>query len=29
MPHGSNYAGKEFWARGYFFSTVGFDEEMV
>jgi REP element-mobilizing transposase RayT len=29
MPHGSNYAGKEFWARGYFVSTVGLDEEMV
>ena len=24
-----NYAGKEFWARGYFVSTVGLDEDMV
>ena len=24
-----NYAGEEFWARGYFVSTVGLDEEMV
>jgi putative transposase len=24
-----NYSGEEFWARGYFVSTVGLDEEMV
>ena len=24
-----NYAGEEFWARGYFVSTVGLDEDMV
>jgi|TARA_R110000868_G_C10501614_1_gene731224 putative transposase len=24
-----NFAGEAFWARGYFVSTVGLDEEMV
>ena len=24
-----NFAGEHFWARGYFVSTVGLDEEMV
>ncbi len=24
-----NFAGESFWARGYFVSTVGLDEEMV
>ena len=24
-----NYSGKSFWARGYFVSTVGADEEVV
>jgi putative transposase len=24
-----NYAGKEFWARGYFVSTVGLDDGIV
>ena len=24
-----NFSGEEFWARGYFVSTVGLDEEMV
>jgi len=24
-----NFTGEEFWARGYFVSTVGLDEEMV
>ncbi len=24
-----NFAGENFWARGYFVSTVGLDEEMV
>ena len=24
-----NYAGEAFWARGYFVSTVGLDEEIV
>jgi len=24
-----NYKGESFWARGYFVSTVGLDEEMV
>lgn len=29
MNRGRNYAGYSFWARGYFVSTVGRDEEMV
>ena len=24
-----NFAGKKFWARGYYVSTVGLDEEVV
>ena len=24
-----NFAGEQFWARGYYVSTVGLDEEMV
>ena len=24
-----NFTGKRFWARGYFFSTVGLDEVIV
>lgn len=24
-----NFAGENFWARGYFVSTIGLDEEMV
>jgi len=24
-----NFTGEHFWARGYFVSTVGFDEDMV
>lgn len=24
-----NFTGKNFWARGYFVSTVGRDEELV
>ena len=24
-----NFSGEHFWARGYFVSTVGLDEEMV
>ena len=24
-----NYTGESFWARGYFVSTVGLDEEVV
>ena len=24
-----NFAGENFWARGYFVSTVGLDEEVV
>ena len=24
-----NFAGEHFWARGYYVSTVGLDEEMV
>ena len=26
---GRNFTGESFWARGYFVSTVGLDEEMV
>jgi putative transposase len=26
---GRNFTGEVFWARGYFVSTVGLDEEMV
>jgi putative transposase len=24
-----NFSGEAFWARGYFFSTIGLDENMV
>jgi len=24
-----NYAGQHFWARGYFVSTVGWDEQVI
>ena len=27
--HSVNFTGENFWARGYFVSTVGLDEEMV
>jgi putative transposase len=31
MYHGQkkNYSGMHFWARGYYVSTVGADEEMI
>ena len=29
MGHTRNFRGENFWARGYFVSTVGLDEEMV
>jgi len=29
MGKGKNFTGENFWARGYFVSTVGLDEEMV
>ena len=29
MKQGRNYAGYHFWARGYFVSTVGRDEETI
>lgn len=29
MGRNRNFAGENFWARGYFVSTVGLDEEMV
>lgn len=29
LGRGSNFMGESFWARGYFVSTVGLDEEMV
>jgi len=29
MGQRKNYSGMHFWARGYFVSTVGADEEMV
>ena len=29
MGKSRNFAGESFWARGYFVSTVGLDEEMV
>ena len=28
-PRQKNYSGMSFWARGYFVSTVGADEEVV
>ena len=29
MGRAKNFTGENFWARGYFVSTVGWDEEMV
>ena len=29
MGRARNFTGENFWARGYFVSTVGLDEEMV
>ena len=29
LGRGRNLTGESFWARGYFVSTVGLDEEMV
>jgi putative transposase len=29
MKQGRNYTGYHFWARGYFVSTVGRDEETI
>ena len=29
LGRGRNFKGESFWARGYFVSTVGLDEEMV
>jgi putative transposase len=29
MGKSRNFTGENFWARGYFVSTVGLDEEMV
>ena len=29
MGRSRNFGGESFWARGYFVSTVGLDEEMV
>lgn len=29
MGKTKNFTGENFWARGYFVSTVGLDEEMV
>ncbi|SFM98710.1 IS200/IS605 family transposase [Nitrosomonas communis] len=29
MGRSRNFTGENFWARGYFVSTVGLDEEMV
>ena len=29
MGKAKNFTGESFWARGYFVSTVGLDEEMV
>ena len=29
MGRAKNFTGENFWARGYFVSTVGLDEEMV
>ena len=29
LGRGRNCTGESFWARGYFVSTVGLDEEMV
>jgi len=29
MGKAKSFTGENFWARGYFVSTVGLDEEMV
>ena len=29
MGRQRNFTGENFWARGYFVSTVGLDEQMV
>jgi len=29
LGRGRNFTGESFWARGYFVSTVGLDEEQV
>jgi len=29
LGRGNNFPGESFWARGYFISTIGLDEEMV
>ena len=29
MGRAKNFTGESFWARGYFVSTVGLDEDMV
>ena len=29
MGRKRNFSGENFWARGYFVSTVGLDEEMI
>ena len=29
MGKQKNFTGENFWARGYYVSTVGLDEEMV
>ncbi len=29
MGKAKNFTGENFWARGYFVSTVGLDEEVV
>ena len=29
MGKAKNFAGENFWARGYFVSTVGLDEQVV
>jgi len=29
LANKSKYKGESFWARGYFISTVGLDEEML
>ncbi len=29
MGRAKKFTGENFWARGYFVSTVGLDEEMV
>ena len=29
LGQGKNYGGMSFWARGYFVSTVGTDEQVV